>query len=69
VDIAHLISKAASVTGWPSGHALDSEEAITFTNTHEIKCLVERFKLEDAQKALDHMMSDKTRFIAVLTMD
>jgi len=69
VDTAHLILKAISVAGYPSGHAIDSEEAIAFTKLHDIKCLVESFPLSDAQKAYDHMMSGKVRFRAVLVMD
>lgn len=69
VNTVDLILKAMSVAGYPSGHALDSEEAIAFTKLHDIKCLVEPFPLKDAQKAYDHMMSGKVRFRAVLVMD
>lgn len=69
VDTAHLIMKAASVAGYPSGHALDSEEAIAFTKLHGIKCLVEPFPLSDVEKAYEHMMSGKVRFRSVLVMD
>jgi D-arabinose 1-dehydrogenase-like Zn-dependent alcohol dehydrogenase len=40
-----------SVQVWPSGHATDTEEALAFTELHGIKCLVEEFPLEDANKA------------------
>jgi D-arabinose 1-dehydrogenase-like Zn-dependent alcohol dehydrogenase len=69
VDTAHLIMKAVSVSGYPSRHAIDSEEAIAFTKLHDIKCLVESFPLSDAEKAYEHMMSGKVRFRAVLVMD
>jgi len=69
VDTGNLIQKGLSVAGYPSGHAIDSEEAIRFTKLHDIKCLVEAFPLSDAQKAYDHMMSGKARFRAVLVMD
>jgi D-arabinose 1-dehydrogenase-like Zn-dependent alcohol dehydrogenase len=68
VSSIDLISKAASVSGFPSGHALDSEEAIAFTKLHGIKCMVEKFPLKDSQKALDHMFSGDVRFRAVLVM-
>lgn len=58
----------SSVHGWPSGHALDSEEAIKFAELHNVKCMVERFPFAEAQKAFDHMKSGKARFRAVLTM-
>jgi D-arabinose 1-dehydrogenase-like Zn-dependent alcohol dehydrogenase len=69
VSTIDLIQKATSVAGYPSGHALDSEEAIAFTNLHDITCMVEPFPLKDAQKAYEHMMSGKARFRAVLVMD
>lgn len=68
VNSVDLIMKAASVAGFPSGHALDSEEAIAFTKLHGIKCLVEKFSLKDVQKAYDHMMSGDVRFRSVLVM-
>jgi D-arabinose 1-dehydrogenase-like Zn-dependent alcohol dehydrogenase len=69
VNSIDLISKAVSVTGFPSGHALDSEEAIEFTKLHKIHCMVEKFPLKDAQKAFDHMMSGDVRFRSVLVME
>jgi D-arabinose 1-dehydrogenase-like Zn-dependent alcohol dehydrogenase len=69
VSSVHLIMKAASVCGFPSGHALDSEEAIAFTKLHGIRCMVEKFPLQDAQKALEHMLSGEVRFRSVLVME
>ncbi|PSR77173.1 alcohol dehydrogenase GroES-like domain-containing protein [Coniella lustricola] len=67
-DSLTMVIKGASVHGWPSGHAQDSEEAIAFAQRHGVKCLVEAFPLKDAQKAFDHMLSGKVRFRSVLTM-
>lgn len=69
VSTISLILNANSVHGWPSGHALDSEEAIRFAQLHGVKCLVETFPFAEAQKAFDHMKSGKARFRAVLTMN
>jgi len=69
VNTVALILYGTSVAGYPSGHALDAEEAIAFTKLHDMKCLVEPFPLKDAQKAFEHMMSGNVRFRAVLTMD
>lgn len=69
VNTVDLIIKNASVVGFPSGHALDSEEAIAFTQLHGIKCIVERFPLKDIQKAFDHMESGAVRFRSVLVME
>jgi D-arabinose 1-dehydrogenase-like Zn-dependent alcohol dehydrogenase len=69
VETAPLIMYGTSVAGYPSGHALDCEEAVAFTKLHNMKCMVEPFPLKDAQKAYDHMMSGKVRFRSVLVMD
>ncbi|PVH75282.1 putative alcohol dehydrogenase [Cadophora sp. DSE1049] len=69
INSVDLIMKAASVCGFPSGHALDSEEAIAFTQLHGIKCMIEKFPLRDAQKALEHMASGNVRFRAVLVTE
>jgi Zn-dependent alcohol dehydrogenases len=45
------ISKGLSVHGWPSGHAMDSEETIQFTELENIKCMVQEYPLEKANEA------------------
>jgi D-arabinose 1-dehydrogenase-like Zn-dependent alcohol dehydrogenase len=69
INVAPMIMKGLSVHGWPSGHALDSEEAIKFAEQQNVKCMVEKFPLAKAQEAMDHMLSGNVRFRAVLTMD
>lgn len=69
VDTIALVQYGVSVSGYPSGHALDSEEALSFAQLHGVKCLVEPFPLKDAQKAYDHMKSGNVRFRSVLVMD
>jgi len=66
VDTANLVVRGLGVVGFPSGHALDNEEAIAFTELHGIKCMVETFPLKDVQKAFDHTKSGKVRFRSVL---
>ncbi|KAI1445962.1 alcohol dehydrogenase [Annulohypoxylon stygium] len=61
-----LVQKGASIHGWPSGHALDSEEAIQFAKDHGVKCLVEKVKLEDAPKAMENCQTGKVRFRGVI---
>ena len=68
-DATHLIKTGASVHGWPSGNQLDSEETIDFSRLQGVKCMVERFKLEDAAKAIEHMASGNVRFRAVIVME
>ncbi|KAI0006591.1 alcohol dehydrogenase [Xylariaceae sp. FL0662B] len=67
-NTATLVSKAASVHGWPSGHALDSEEAIRFARDHGVRCLVEKFPLADAAKAMERCEANKVRFRGVLVL-
>ena len=61
--------KGLSVSGWPSGSAIDSEEAIAFAENKGIKCLIETFPLASALDAFEHTMSGKTRFRTVITME
>ncbi|KAJ4258953.1 hypothetical protein NW762_008041 [Fusarium torreyae] len=68
INSLHLIGGGCSVHGWPSGHALDAEEAIQFSKEHDIKCMVEKFAMEDAPKAVDCMMANQVRFRSVLVM-
>ncbi|KAI1076200.1 alcohol dehydrogenase [Whalleya microplaca] len=63
-----MVTKGVSVHGWPSGHALDSEEAIQFSQDHGVKCLIEKFPLADAAKAMEKCQSNKLRFRGVLIM-
>lgn len=50
------------------GHALDTEEAIQFAQTHDVNCMIEEFPLEKANDALKHMEDGKVRFRSVLVM-
>ncbi|KAI1279328.1 alcohol dehydrogenase [Xylaria sp. FL0933] len=67
-DTGIMITKGVSVAGWPSGHALDSEEAIQFSLDHGVKCMIEKFPLAEAAKAMDHCHSGNVRFRGVLIM-
>ncbi|EXJ55667.1 hypothetical protein A1O7_08596 [Cladophialophora yegresii CBS 114405] len=66
VNTASMIGKGLSIQAWPSGHQLDSEEAISFAQTHGVKCMIEKFPLEKASEALEKMTSGKVRFRGVL---
>ncbi|EKJ74739.1 hypothetical protein NXS19_013916 [Fusarium pseudograminearum] len=68
-DTVALLMKGASVVGWPSGHALDSEEALRFSLTHGVKCMVEKYPLEKVQDAVDSLKAGKPRFRNVLIME
>jgi D-arabinose 1-dehydrogenase-like Zn-dependent alcohol dehydrogenase len=66
INTASMIHKGLSIQAWPSGHALDSEEAISFAQVHGVNCMIEKFPLEKANEALEKMSSGKVRFRGVL---
>ncbi|KFY07549.1 hypothetical protein V492_07040 [Pseudogymnoascus sp. VKM F-4246] len=69
VDTVSLVVKAASVSGWASGHALDSEEAIRFASVHGVKCMIEKYPFDKVQEAVDSLKAGKPRFRNVLVME
>ncbi|KAL8970976.1 MAG: hypothetical protein Q9197_003516 [Variospora fuerteventurae] len=69
VDTITMTGNGLSVTCWPSGHAMDCEEAISFARLHNVQCMVEKFPLEKATEAYEHMLNGKARFRAVITME
>jgi D-arabinose 1-dehydrogenase-like Zn-dependent alcohol dehydrogenase len=69
VDTVALIGKGSSVHGWPSGHALDSEEAINFAEHQNVKCKIEKFPFDKVEDAVKHMESGKVRFRSVIVMN
>ncbi len=69
IDSSPLVTKGISVHGWPSGHAIDSEEAIQFASAAGVRCMIERRKLVDADQALNEVAQGKPRFRNVLVME
>jgi len=67
VTAIQLISLKRSLLGWPSGTAVDSEEAMKFCALTGIRPMIEKFPLEKAPEAYDHMIMNKARFRSVLT--
>jgi alcohol dehydrogenase len=66
VDSLALLRKRATVKGWYSGTAVDSEDTLQFSQLNSVASMNEVFPLEQAQAAYDHMMSGKARFRVVL---
>ena len=64
-----LIMKRASVQGWPSGTAKDSEETLHFSAAAGVHPMIERYPLARVREAYQQMMSGKARFRAVLMMN
>ncbi|KAH0844503.1 hypothetical protein AYO21_00972 [Fonsecaea monophora] len=66
VNTAFMMGKGLSLQAWPSGHALDSEEAISFAQIHNVHVMIEKFPLDKANEAMEKMVSGKVRFRGVL---
>jgi D-arabinose 1-dehydrogenase-like Zn-dependent alcohol dehydrogenase len=58
-----------SITGWPSGSAIDSQDALSFSLFTGVRAMIQAFPLERAAEAYDLMMSGKVRFRAVLRFE
>ena len=69
VNSLELITKSASVKGWYSGIARDSEDALAFSRLNGVTSMNEVYPFEKAQAAYERMMSGKARFRVVLRMD
>lgn len=66
IDTNSMIQKGLTISAWPSGQSQDCEDTIVFAQTHNVKCMVEKFKLEEANDALKKMAQGKMRFRGVL---
>ncbi len=64
-----LLGGRRTVTGWPSGAAVDSEDTMNFSVLTGVRSMNEVYPLERAAEAYDRMMGGQTRFRVVLTMD
>jgi D-arabinose 1-dehydrogenase-like Zn-dependent alcohol dehydrogenase len=61
-----LLSRDARVQGWSSGTATDSTDALAFAARHDIRPMIERFPLAQADRAVEAMLKGTVRFRAVL---
>lgn len=62
-----LLGGRRTITGWPSGAAIDSEDTMNFSVQAGVRSMNEVYPLERAADAYDRMMSGKARFRVVLT--
>jgi D-arabinose 1-dehydrogenase-like Zn-dependent alcohol dehydrogenase len=69
VSAIPLILGRQSITGWPSGNSIDSQDALAFSVLTGVRPMTQVFPLERAAEAFDLMMSGKARFRAVLTTE
>jgi D-arabinose 1-dehydrogenase-like Zn-dependent alcohol dehydrogenase len=56
-----------TIAGWPSGSAIDSEDAMNFSALTGVRPRTEIFKLDQAEQAFARVMENQVRFRAVLT--
>ena len=66
VSPIQLILGRRSVSGWPSGHARDSEDTLNFSALSGVRSRIEIYPLEKAAEAYERAMSNKARFRVVL---
>jgi D-arabinose 1-dehydrogenase-like Zn-dependent alcohol dehydrogenase len=63
---AFSLLSGKSVSGWPSGSSIDSEDAMSFSALTGVRPRVEKFPLARAEEAFAHVMENRVRFRAVL---
>jgi D-arabinose 1-dehydrogenase-like Zn-dependent alcohol dehydrogenase len=64
-----LIGGRRSISGWPSGAPMDSQDTLSFCVVSGVRPMIEVYPLERAAEAYERMMSGKARFRAVLTTE
>jgi D-arabinose 1-dehydrogenase-like Zn-dependent alcohol dehydrogenase len=68
VNAIQLITLTRRIQGWPSGSAVDSEDALNFCAQTGIRPMIETFPLEQANEGYERMISNTVRFRVVLAM-
>ena len=63
--IVSMIGSRLSIRAWVCGHAVDSEDMLTFAKAHDVKVMVEKFPLDKAPEAYDHRSSARFRAVIV----
>ena len=66
VSSVQLIMVRKSISGWPSGTSIDSEDTLKFAAATGVRPMIELFPLERVADAYERMMSGKVRFRSVL---
>ena len=68
ISVMPLIMGRRQISGWYSGTARDSQDTLEFSALSDVHPMIEKFPLERAAEAYQHMHSGKVRFRVVLTM-
>ncbi|EJN58575.1 alcohol dehydrogenase [Halogranum rubrum] len=66
VSLQSLVMGRNGVSGWPSGHARDSQDTLEFSALRDIAPEIETYSLDDTQEAYDRMIEGDARFRVVL---
>jgi len=66
VSPLQLLMARKSISGWPSGTAIESEDTLNFSALTGTKPMIEIFKFDDVEEAYKKMMDNKARFRVVL---
>jgi len=61
-----LIGKRATISGWPSGVAVDSQDTMNFCALRNVSAMIEEVSLDNIQQGFDKMLSGAARFRVVL---
>jgi len=64
---AFSLLSGKTIAGWPSGSSIDSEDTMAFSALANVRPRTEVFELEQAERALEKVLSNRVRFRAVLT--
>jgi D-arabinose 1-dehydrogenase-like Zn-dependent alcohol dehydrogenase len=68
VSPGQLIGKRRSIQGWPSGIPTDAEATLRFAELTGVRPMIEKFPLDQVNRAYARMMSGNAEFRVVLTM-
>jgi alcohol dehydrogenase/propanol-preferring alcohol dehydrogenase len=66
ISPVQLLTGQRSVRGWLTGTAKEAQDTLNFSELAHVKPFIEEFSLDDAEKAYNHMLSNKARFRVVL---
>ncbi|KAH9933793.1 GroES-like protein [Fomitopsis serialis] len=65
VPVPPLLTKRVVIRGWPYGTGSDCEDTVHFARAHDVKVMVEKFPLDQAQEAFDHRATARFRAVIV----
>ena len=69
VTSLQLIGGRKTVSGWPSGSSIDSQDTMRFSALTGVRPMIQQMPLERAAEGYKLMMDNKARFRVVLTMN